>query len=72
MSNLTGYDTGEVLEPVTWSTSSNPDDLGKVDFDNDESATVASLRIVKDPEREDHYVIEIDTYDNSFTLKEMS
>jgi hypothetical protein len=51
MGTLTPYDTGAVLQPRTWVTatagltSSNEDDFGRVDFDNDEGSTVlAGLR----------------------------
>lgn len=59
---LTPYDKGTRLEPRTWVTSTagvtrdNADDFGKVDFDNEESSTVATLWI----ERQD---------DGSYTLK---
>jgi len=56
MSELTPYDTGARLEPQVWVhgavTSPNgdartavPGDFGRVDFDNDESATIATVYI---------------------------
>lgn len=53
MTNLTPYDTGEVLEPKTHVTStagltsSNRDWFGLVDFDNDESGTEFTVKIVR-------------------------
>jgi hypothetical protein len=54
---LTPYDTGERLEPKTWVTSTagltrdNAEDFGKVDFDNEESATEAIVYIEKNQEK---------------------
>lgn len=56
MSNeLSPYDTGERATPIPWvSTSSDftailddrdPDDFGRVDFDNDSSETVATIHL---------------------------
>ena len=56
MTEPTPYDTGEVLEPFSWSQRAEagflddlePCDFGKVDFDDDEGttrATVTSVRI---------------------------
>lgn len=61
-SNLTPYDTGRRAEPKVWPTptrdelaASEPIDrallearFGKVDFDNDESTTIASVWIDRD------------------------
>lgn len=44
---LTPYDTGERLEPRPWSTDGDPDRYGRVDFDDDEAATVLSVRVGK-------------------------
>lgn len=38
MSELTPYDTGAVAEPKLW-----PGHTGKVDFDNDEASTLATV-----------------------------
>lgn len=44
MPDLTPYDTGERLEPHRWRERPEaPEDYGKVDFEDDESATVATL-----------------------------
>lgn len=39
MTKLTPYDTGERFEPNVWDTEGDHDRFGRVDFDNDESAT---------------------------------
>lgn len=41
--SLTPYDTGARLEPHVWPANYDPDRLGRVDFDDDEGATVLSL-----------------------------
>lgn len=43
---LTPIDTGEVAEPHVWRTR-RPDCIGCVDFDNEESATLATVRMVR-------------------------
>ena len=50
MSKPTPYDTGKRLEPRAWQNAhrESEDDFGKVDFDNEESATVATLYIERD------------------------
>lgn len=40
--NLTPFDTGERLEPHVWAGAVDGD-LGKVDFDDDEGRTVATV-----------------------------
>ncbi len=40
---LTPYDTGARLEPQPWPPDDDPDRYGRVDFDDDESATVLSV-----------------------------
>lgn len=49
MSKLTPYDTGKRLEPRPWLAQhrETADDWGKVDFDNEESATEAIVYIEK-------------------------
>lgn len=52
---LTPFDTGETLEPKVWPprysepgrSAEDRADFGKVDFDNDESATVYTVQIVR-------------------------
>ena len=52
---LTPFDTGETLEPKVWpprysepgGSAEDRVDFGKVDFDNDESATVYTVQIVR-------------------------
>lgn len=41
--NLTPYDTGAVAEPFIWEHYGETDRYGRVDFDNDESSTVATV-----------------------------
>lgn len=41
--NLTPYDTGEVARPFIWEHYGETDRYGRVDFDNDESSTVATV-----------------------------
>ena len=51
--SLTPYDTGERAQPMPWQKDrfevkdtmkhGDPDDIGKVDFDDDEGATVATV-----------------------------
>lgn len=40
---LTPYDTGSRLEPQLWPPNDDPDRAGRVDFDDDESATVLTV-----------------------------
>lgn len=65
MAELTPYDTGERAEPVFWVATGAPhrpaierpaEDYGKVDFDDEEGATIATLWIERQP-------------DGSYTLK---
>lgn len=46
---LTPYDTGERLEPRPWSTDGDPERYGRVDFDDDEGATVLSVHVERLP-----------------------
>ena len=46
--NLTPFDTGETLEPTIWPDRGRKEDLGCVDFDNEEGATIVSAQIVRD------------------------
>lgn len=46
---LTPYDTGERLEPKIWPTHrDDADSYGKVDFENDESATELMIYVERD------------------------
>lgn len=45
MSDLTPYDTGARLQPRAWVPALNPGNYGKVDFENEESATVLTLHV---------------------------
>lgn len=42
---LTPYDTGTRLEPQLWPLNDEPDRYGRVDFDDDEGATIASAYV---------------------------
>jgi len=44
LTELTPYDTGEVLEPKVWPTRGRSDRYGFVDFDDDESATQLTVQ----------------------------
>ena len=56
--SLTPYDTGAVAEPKLWQRSraealqvmrhGEAEDIGNVDFDDDEGATVATIRVTRD------------------------
>ncbi|MDR6868332.1 hypothetical protein J2Y69_002946 [Microbacterium resistens] len=39
------YDTGVRLEPQLWPVNDDPDRYGRVDFDDDEGATVLSAHV---------------------------
>lgn len=72
---LSPYDKGEVLEPLLWVATGNAAPLdpainphaeekirrhGYVDFDDEEKRTVATVRIVRNPEGSDtDYTLEI-------------
>lgn len=68
--HLTPYDTGEALEPKPWpprysepsGSAEDRADFGKVDFDNEESATLYTVQIVKNdpvPSTGERYTIRI-------------
>lgn len=59
---LTPYDTGERLEPQPWTVElgSDPDRYGKVDFEDDESATIATVHIETTPAGTYRLVLESD------------
>lgn len=46
--NLTPYDTADRLEPQLWPVGEDPDSYGRVDFDNDESATVLTAYVERE------------------------
>jgi hypothetical protein len=70
---LTPYDAGARLEPRTWVTSTagltrdNVDDFGKVDFDNEEGATM--LTVWAEPGEEGVTVLHARTFDNRIRIK---
>ena len=46
MPELTPYDTGARCEPKPWPVNpAHPDSYGRVDFENDESATVLNIHV---------------------------
>lgn len=49
LGKLTHYDTGARLEPQLWPANDDPDRLGRVDFDDDEGATIASAYVQRLP-----------------------
>lgn len=46
---LTPYDTGERLEPQLWPANDDPDRYGRVDFDDEEGATIVSAHVDRLP-----------------------
>lgn len=76
---LTPYDTGERAQPIPWVSSidrtrdrvngvADSDRYGRVDFDDDESRTVATVRVSKDPET-GSYVVHVDAHDSDLKLE---
>jgi hypothetical protein len=61
---LTPYDTGERLAPIPWVQGSNsgrgPEDYGKVDLDDDESATCLTIYVERDPQQPGGYVLHVE------------
>lgn len=73
MSNPTPYDTGARLQPMPWHTqpSNLPDDdeadrYGRVDFDNDEGATV--LTAYMEPDGNGGYTLHLDADEAAVTV----
>ncbi|ROR76029.1 hypothetical protein SAMN06295974_3825 [Plantibacter flavus] len=60
---LTVFDTGEVLEaqPQPINTATTTEQMGWVDFENDESATILSIRVSPSGTQEDTTVINFDS-----------
>lgn len=63
----TPYDTGEIAEPKVWRRPSDKTEAewqhwGKVDFENDEGATVATVQVVK--RADGSYEVHVETYDS--------
>lgn len=61
---LTVYDTGEMLEPKTW-----PQAEGKVDFDDNESATIFIVFAHPSSIEDDTIVLNVDTLSSLYNLK---
>ncbi|KSU51573.1 hypothetical protein [Microbacterium enclense] len=55
---LTPYDTGDRLEPQLWPLGEDPDSYGRVDFDNDESATIFTAYVEREREG-DGYAMQV-------------
>lgn len=75
MSNLTPYDTGARLEPKPWNVRPepgiaqadiDPDAYGRVDFDNDEGATV--LTAYMEPDGNGGYTLHLDADEAAVTV----
>jgi hypothetical protein len=49
VTDLTPYDTGDRLEPQPWGKGVEHEHYGKVDFEDDESKTVATVHIESTP-----------------------
>ena len=67
--HLTPYDTGARLKPTIWPVLNDPDAngpysrYGKVDFDNDESATVLTVYVT--PDNNGGHVVHVIAHDES-------
>lgn len=83
MPTLTPYDTGECAEPRLWvmpgsaaslDPSVNPyadelrENYGRVDFDDDEGRTVATVRVSKDPVS-GAYAVHVIPHDDDVTVE---
>lgn len=65
---LTPYDTGERLEPQSWSLD-DPDSYGLVDLDDDEGATVFTLVGKRHDDEKPGYLLSISTYTDDSTVE---
>lgn len=63
---LTPYDTGAVLEPRPWGTATDVD-YGRVDFDDNEGASVVTVRAVRGDD--DAVTVEVDTLTDLFPIR---
>lgn len=61
---LTPFDTGERCEPIVWPIG-DPEDAGKVDFENDESATVAVVYVKR---TEGGYALVVEPIDDTLEI----
>ncbi len=64
--NLTPYDTGDRLEPQLWPLGEDPDSYGRVDFDNDESATVLQAKATPSDTTPDTTVLRVTGFGPGF------
>lgn len=63
---LTPHDTGEVAEPSIWPNRGDLEDIGKVDFDDDESATVVTIRVARNDSG--CYVVHVEPHQDDVTV----
>jgi len=77
MSDLTPYDTGERAEPRPWvnpdgsagsdgSRQAEPDDYGRVDFDDDSGSTLATVRVER---RSGRHVLVVELHDEDVQIE---
>ena len=77
MSTLTPYDTGTRAEPRPWvnddqtagsdgSRRAEPDDYGRVDFDDDSGSTVATVYVEN---RQGRYVVVVDAHEEDIDVE---
>lgn len=71
---LTPYDTGERAEPKLWVGSrqglgktNDPDDWGKVDFENDSGETIAVVYMQRDADG--GYTLHVDDWNGDLTIQ---
>ncbi len=78
MSALTPYDTGTRAEPRPWvnpdgsagsdrSRKAEPDDYGRVDFDDDSGSTLATVRVER---RGGQHVLVVELHDEAIQIEE--
>jgi hypothetical protein len=66
--DLTPYDTGSRLEPlphVRYGAAARDEDVGRVDFDNEESSTVLAAYVERE---EGGYVLHLDQFQESISI----
>lgn len=67
MGELTPYDTGERAQPFTWEHDGESDRYGRVDFDNDEGATLATVYVARS-ETDGRYCMFIEVQDDDLLV----
>lgn len=78
MRDLTPYDTGERATPIPWVSGGSdftaihdgrdPDDFGRVDFEDDESRTIATVFMARRPDG--GYTLHVESLDDDLTIEE--